>query len=186
MRKTIPARNNPALDGRWTCEESAQVYGLRDWGKGYFKVSPQGTLQVCPTTDHERVIDLRELVDGLQERDIGTPVLLRFPDLVQRRLQELHDAFATAIEDNEYGGDYRCVYPIKVNQQRFVCEEIRDLGGRFGFGLEAGSKPELLAVLGMTVGHNEMPIVCNGFKDREYIEAVVLATKLGRNIIPVV
>lgn len=182
----LPARNNPVLNGRWTADESARVYGLNDWGKSYFGINPLGHLTVMPTRDPRSEIDLHELIEGLAERDIQTPVLLRFPDLTQQRLQELYDAFRVAIDDNEYQGRYRCVYPIKVNQQRFVCEEIRDLGAKFGFGLEAGSKPELLAVLGMTVGHSDMPIVCNGFKDREYIETVILAGKLGRNIIPVV
>ncbi len=186
MANPVRTRSNPVIDGRWTTQESAQVYGLDDWGKGYFAINEAGHLEGRPTLDPARAIDLRELIDGLAERDIDTPVLLRFPDLTGQRLQELHDAFATAISANEYDGDYRCIYPIKVNQQRFVCEEIRDLGRPFGYGLEAGSKPELLAILGMTVGHDHMPLVCNGFKDREYISAVILATKLGRNIIPVV
>jgi arginine decarboxylase len=180
------SRNNPVLDGRWTIEESARAYGITDWGKGYFEIHANGHLVVTPTADKNRAIDLREVVEGLSERGIDTPVLLRFPDLTRHRLSSLREAFATAISDNEYEGDYACVYPIKVNQQRFVCEEVRDIGSELGFGLEAGSKPELLAVLGMTVGLNAMPIVCNGFKDREYIETVILATKLGRNIIPVV
>ncbi|MCA9668741.1 MAG: biosynthetic arginine decarboxylase, partial [Myxococcales bacterium] len=121
-----------------------------------------------------------------RDRGIHPPVLLRFSDLARHRLQSLRSAFDAAIEDNEYEGKYAAVYPVKVNQQRLVCSEIRDFAAELGFGLEAGSKPELIAVLALTVGHNEMPIVCNGFKDREFIETVVLATKLGRNIVPVV
>lgn len=179
-------RSNAVLDGRWTADESAQIYGLNDWGKGYFAINSAGHLCVKPNRESDKEIDLREVVEGLKDRDIATPVLLRFPDLTQQRLQDVHDAFDYAIKENEYGGSYSCIYPIKVNQQRFVCEEIRDIGKHFGYGLEVGSKPELLAVLGMTVDHNDMPIVCNGFKDRDYIQTVVLASKLGRNIIPVV
>ncbi|MBW2734456.1 MAG: biosynthetic arginine decarboxylase [Deltaproteobacteria bacterium] len=186
MTTTLPPKNNPVLQGPWTAEESAGVYGLPDWGKGYFGIAPEGHLEVRPGAQEQQAIDLFEVVQGLAEREIHTPVLLRFPELTQHRLSTLHDAFARAIEENDYKGQYHCVYPIKVNQQRFVCEEMRDLGSPFGFGFEVGSKPELLAALGMMVGHDEMPIVCNGFKDREYIETVVLATKLGRNIIPVV
>ena len=141
---------------------------------------------VRPDRDPAREIDLHELVEGLRLRGIHTPVLLRFSDLLDSRLKELKEAFGQAIRDNEYQGSYSCVYPIKVNQQRTLCEEIRDFGGALGFGLEAGSKPELLAVLGLTENRPNMPIICNGFKDDEYVETVVLATKLGRRIIPVV
>ena len=113
-------------------------------------------------------------------------MLLRFADILGNRLDALRDAFAGAIEENEYRGSYLCVYPIKVNQQRHVLQEITRFAASHGYGLEAGSKPELLAVLGLTEGHNDLPIVCNGFKDSEYIETVILAAKLGRTIIPVV
>ncbi|TVQ59267.1 MAG: biosynthetic arginine decarboxylase [Phycisphaerales bacterium] len=177
---------NAFLHGRWTIEDSARLYGLPDWGQGYVSVNSLGRLEVRPQRDPKRAIDLYELVEGLRERDLQTPVLLRFTDILRHRLEELAGAFAKAIADHEYKGGYRCVYPIKVNQQRHVVEEIRDIGEPLGFGLEAGSKPELLAVLGMTENRPGMPIVCNGFKDDEFIEMVVLATKLGRNIIPVV
>lgn len=170
----------------WTTEDSARVYGLDGWGKGYVGVTPEGHLAVMPERDPRRRINLFELVEGLRDRGIHTPVLIRFTDMLRTRLRELGDAFAAAIAENEYSGAYHCIYPIKVNQQRHLCEEVRDLSAEMGFGLEAGSKPELLAVLGLTAAHPKMMIVCNGFKDREYVETVVLATKLGRNIVPVV
>jgi len=174
------------LRGRWTTEDSALLYGLPDWSNGYFRISDRGTLLVTPDRDPGRAVDVHELIEGLRQRGVHTPVLLRFPGILADRMHALRDAFAKAIEENEYAGKYACVYPVKVNQQKQVVEGVRDIGAPMGFGLEAGSKPELLAVLGMTPGFNEMPIVCNGFKDDEFIETVVLATKLGRNIIPVV
>jgi arginine decarboxylase len=183
---TLSSAKNAFLHGRWSAEDSARLYGLADWGKGYFGVNADGHLTVMPMKDPARQVDLHELIQGLRERDIHTPVLVRFSDILTHRLQEIRAAFDKAISEHEYKGGYSCVYPIKVNQQRHVCEEIRNLGAKLNFGLEAGSKPELLAVLGLTEGQDEMPIVCNGFKDDEFIEMVILATKLGRTIIPVV
>ena len=122
----------------------------------------------------------------LQARDLRAPLVVRFSDILAHRLRHLHDAFATAIAENEYKNRYAAVFPIKVNQQRLVVEEVYRYGAQFGFGLEVGSKPELLAVMAMTEGDSERLIICNGFKDDSYIEAVILATKLGRKIIPVV
>ena len=134
---------------------------------------------------HEQAIDLKNLVDQLQARGIQLPILLRFTDILRHRVGEIHDAFQTAIKEYDYQGEYCCVYPIKVNQQRHVVEEILDFGKPFRFGLEAGSKPELLAVLALTNG-SETPIICNGFKDDEFIKMAVLARKIGKHIIPVV
>ena len=186
---TITPSRSAFLHGQWTVDDSARLYGLADaagWAKGYFGVNPLGHISVLPTKDPGKQIDLFELIEGLRDRELHTPVLLRFSDILAHRLQELRTAFDAAIKENDYQGKYHGVYPIKVNQQRHICEEIRNLGARCGFGLEAGSKPELLAVLGLTEGQNEMPIVCNGFKDDEFIETVILATKLGRFIVPVV
>jgi arginine decarboxylase len=141
---------------------------------------------VRPDTTVEREIDLYEVVEGLQARDLSTPVVVRFSDILAHRLKRMHDAFASAIAENDYKNRYAAVYPIKVNQQRLVVEEVYRYGREYGFGLEVGSKPELLAVMAMTENAPERLIVCNGFKDDSYIEAVTLATKLGRTIIPVV
>ncbi len=168
-------------------ENPADPYGFADWGADYFGVSPKGTVTVRPDgSDDGPQIDLHQLIEGLAERGLSTPVVLRFGELMRHRLQRIRKAFDAAIASEEYAGTYSCLYPIKVNQQRHVCEEIRDIGSELGFGLEAGSKPELWAVLGMTGDHPDMPIVCNGFKDAEYVETVILAAKLGRRIVPVV
>jgi len=167
-------------------EDASRLYGVGEWGKGYFGVNAAGHVVVLPDAPGGGV-DLLEVVEGLRERGIPTPVLLRFRDVLDRRIRSLAEAFAAAIEEHEYRGSYLCVYPIKVNQQRQVVEEILRFGKRYGFGLEVGSKPELLAVLGTTGSDgNGRPIVCNGFKDSEFIETVILASKLGRTIIPVV
>lgn len=179
--------NHPPVPARkkWTTEDSSKVYGIRDWGQGYFSVNDSGNVAVHPTQSPDTRIDLKKLVDELRERDIGLPVLIRFTDILRHRVGKIADAFNKAITDHDYRGRYRCVYPIKVNQQRHVVEEILSFGREYGFGLEAGSKPELLAVMAI-VDDDHTPIICNGFKDDEFIEAVILATKIGKNIIPVV
>jgi len=179
------------LHGAWTVDDSARLYGLHDWGKGYFGVNAAGHLTVLPTKEPGRQVDLYEIVEGLRERGIHTPVLLRFSEILEHRLREIRKAFDDTMAEQGYTGGYACVYPIKVNQQRHICEHIANTATALNFGLEAGSKPELLCVLGLSAaaggpGVNGMPIVCNGFKDDEFIETVILATKLGRNIIPVV
>ena len=141
-------------------------------------------MRVHPEKDPARSIDLKELVDTLILRGISLPILIRFADILKHRLGEIHSAFQTAIAEHHYQGGYFCVYPIKVNQQRQVVEEVLEFGRPYQFGLEAGSKPELMAV--MALADNETPIICNGFKDDEYIEMAMLAQKMGRQIIPVV
>ncbi|MGA2599556.1 MAG: biosynthetic arginine decarboxylase [Bryobacteraceae bacterium] len=169
---------------RWTTADAGELYDVKSWGKGYFSVGENGHLWVHPTKEPSRGIDLRELAEKLELRGISLPILIRFAEILKHRLGELHDAFASAIAEHGYQGSYCCVYPIKVNQQRHVVEEVFQFGRPYGFGLEAGSKPELLAVL--AIADNNTPIMCNGFKDDEYIEMVMLAQKIGRRIIPVV
>jgi arginine decarboxylase len=182
-----PAKPNMTAtpDKAWSIEDSAQLYGISNWGQGYFSINGEGNVAVHPTQNNGVSIDLKKLVDELRERDIALPVLVRFTDILKHRVEKLAAAFAHAIKDNDFKGRYRCVYPIKVNQQRHVVEEILNFGKPHGFGLEAGSKPELLAVMAI-VDDDDTPIICNGFKDDEFIEAVILAKKIGRNIIPVV
>jgi len=169
---------------RWSTQDASELYDVASWGKGYFSVSEQGHVLVHAEKDPARAIDLKQLVDTLVLRGISLPILIRFAEILKHRLGELHDAFDTAIREHKYNGAYCCVYPIKVNQQRQVVEEVLEFGRPYKFGLEAGSKPELLAV--MALADNETPIVCNGFKDDEYIEMAMLAQKVGRRIIPVV
>ncbi len=169
---------------RWTTAEAGELYDVASWGKGYFSVGANGHLWVHPNKDANRSLDLKELVDNLQLRGISLPILIRFGEILKHRLGEMHGAFQNAISEHNYKGSYCCVYPIKVNQQRQVVEEVFEYGRPYKFGLEAGSKPELLAVL--AIADNDTPIICNGFKDDEYIEMVLLAQKIGRKIIPVV
>jgi arginine decarboxylase len=169
---------------RWTTTDAGELYDVASWGKGYFSVGENGHVWVHPTKEPSRGIDLKELVEKLELRGISLPILIRFAEILKHRLGEMHDAFANAIAEHGYRGTYCSVYPIKVNQQRQVVEEVFQFGRPYGFGLEAGSKPELLAVL--AIADNDTPIMCNGFKDDEYIEMVMLAKKIGRRIIPVV
>jgi arginine decarboxylase len=178
---SVPVRE-PA--DRWSTVEAAELYDVASWGKGYFSVGGNGHLWVHPDKDPNRCIDLKELVDNLQLRGIALPLLIRFGEILKHRLGEMSQAFQTSIAEHGYRGGYQCVYPIKVNQQRQVVEEVFEYGKPYKFGLEAGSKPELLAVL--AIADNNTPIICNGFKDDEYIEMVMLAKKIGRQIIPVV
>jgi arginine decarboxylase len=170
---------------KWKTHDAVETYGIRHWSKGYFGINKAGHVTVHPNKNPDQAIDLKELVDQLQARGIQLPILLRFTDILRHRVGEIHDAFRNAIKEFEYQGDYCCVYPIKVNQQRHVVEEILDFGRPFNFGLEAGSKPELLAVLALTNGLST-PIICNGFKDDEFIKMTILARKIGKDIIPVV
>jgi arginine decarboxylase len=170
---------------KWKIHDAVETYGIRYWSKGYFAINKSGHVTVHPTKRADQSIDLKELVDQLQARGIQLPILLRFTDILRHRVGEIHDAFRAAIHEFDYQGNYCCVYPIKVNQQRHVVEEILDFGRPFNFGLEAGSKPELLAVLALTNGF-DTPIICNGFKDDEFIKMTVLAKKIGKHIIPVV
>lgn len=169
---------------RFTVTDAAELYDVAAWGKGYFSVGENGHLFVHPDKDPARKIDLKQLVDNLVLRGIAPPILIRFGEILKHRLGEIHQAFMEAIAEHGYQGGYRCVYPIKVNQQRQVVEEVFEYGKPYGFGLEAGSKPELIAV--MAIADNTTPVILNGFKDDEYIELAMLAKKIGRQIIPVV
>jgi arginine decarboxylase len=184
------AQNSSTRDGRtgstWTTLDALEHYNVGAWGSGYFSINAAGHVVVKPEPGSEREIDLHEVVQGLAQRDLTAPVVIRFSDILRSRLKHLHDAFTRAITENGYRGQYNAVFPIKVNQQRLVVEEVFRYGAEFGFGLEVGSKPELLAVMAMTASAPSRLVICNGFKDPSYIEAVILATKLGRTIIPVV
>ena len=170
--------------GRWTAAEAAELYEVGRWGKGYFSVGSNGNLRVHPDRNPQASLDLLELVERLRLRGLELPVLIRFNDILKDRLIEIHSAFQQAIQDHDYQGKYCCVYPIKVNQQRQVVEQILEHGRKYGFGLEAGSKPELLAVIALV--DDDRPIICNGFKDGDFIEMALMAQKIGRRVIPVV
>lgn len=171
--------------GNWTIKDSLELYRIKDWGENYFSVNEKGHITVNPDKGSKRSIDLMHLVDQLQTRGISLPILIRFSEILRNRLKEINQAFLNAVEEFDYRGKYSCIYPIKVNQQRHVVQEILDFGHKYDFGLEAGSKPELQAVLAITQGY-DVPIICNGFKDDEFIEMVILSQKIGKNVIPVV
>ena len=181
----MPKGAETELMDKWKILDAVETYGVRLWGKGYFGVNKAGHVTVHPNKRPDQSIDLKDVVDQLQARGIQLPLLLRFTDILRHRVGEIHDAFQKAISEYDYQGAYCCVYPIKVNQQRQVVEEILDFGKDYRFGLEAGSKPELLAVLALTNGM-DTPIICNGFKDDEFIRMAMFARKIGKPIIPVV
>ncbi len=170
---------------KWTVADSAEVYGVKYWGNSYFSVNDAGNVQAHPTGPEGARIDLKELVDEVARRGIGLPLLIRFSDVLKSRIVELNETFKRAIAEYGYKGEYKGVYPIKVNQHRYVVEEIVEFGRPYHYGLEAGSKPELLAVMAM-LDDEEALVVCNGYKDEEYIETALMASKLGRTVLIVV
>ncbi|MCP4817021.1 MAG: arginine decarboxylase, partial [Planctomycetaceae bacterium] len=174
-------RETPAT---WSVNDARDLYQVERWGKGFFSVHRNGHLLVHPDRDPQRAIDLKELVERVRSEGLQAPVLLRFNGILKERIRELHQVFSTAVEENDYHGKYLSVYPIKVNQQRQVVEQVVKFGESFGFGLEAGSKPELMAVLAHA--KSDTPVICNGFKDVQFLEMVVLAQKMGRPVIPII
>ena len=169
---------------KWRVEDSAELYNIGGWGRQYFSVNEKGNMTVTPKPGVAPV-DLRDVLDELQLKDITAPVLLRFPDILDNRVEKISNCFKKAAEEYDYQGKNFVIYPIKVNQMRPVVEEIVSHGKKFNIGLEAGSKPELHAVLATNIDENAL-IICNGYKDEDYIELALLAHKMGRRIIIVV
>jgi arginine decarboxylase len=170
---------------RWTVADSLELYNVRAWGAGYFTINDEGHLAVSPRGPDGPDIDLRGLIDDLLKRGLDMPMLIRFSDILSSRIRDLNDCFQRAIEEYEFENRYQVVYPIKVNQQRHVVEELIEFGRAHHVGLEAGSKPELLVALAL-LDDPEAFIVCNGYKDEEYVETAILAQKLGRTPIIVI
>ena len=169
---------------RWRIEDSEELYNIQGWGRKYFSINEKGNVAVTPREGYASV-DLREVMDELQVRDITSPVLLRFPDILDNRIEKISNCFAVASKEYDYKAQNYIIYPIKVNQMRPVVEEIVTHGEKFNIGLEAGSKPELHAVLATNIKENAL-IICNGYKDQTYIELALLAQKMGRRIYIVV
>lgn len=169
---------------KWTVNDSAELYQVKAWGQEYFGINGAGHVTVS-SPDVNGEIDVLALTKDLERRGYATPLLLRFSDLLRHRVSSLSGAFSNAIQEYEYTGQYRPVFPIKVNQQRQVVEELVRVGGQHRLGLEAGSKPELLVALAMGADTEGLTI-CNGYKDDEYIEIALFAQKLGRDIVLVV
>jgi arginine decarboxylase len=169
---------------KWRIEDSGELYNISGWGVDYFSINEKGNVIVTPKKDLAGV-ELKELMDELTVRDVPNPVLLRFPDILDDRIETISQCFKKAAEEYEYKAQNFLIYPIKVNQMRQVGEEIVSHGKKFNIGLEAGSKPELHAVLAINTETNSL-IICNGYKDEDYIELALLAQKMGKSIFIVV
>lgn len=165
---------------KWRIEDSAELYNIKGWGRSYFSINNKGHVQVTPK-DGYTAVDVKEVLDELQLRDITPPVLLRFPDILDNRIEKITNCFDRASQEYNYSAQSFIIYPIKVNQVRQVVEEIVSHGRKFNIGLEAGSKPELHAVLALNNADKSV-IICNGYKDENYIELALLAQKMGRRI----
>jgi arginine decarboxylase len=169
---------------KWRIEDSTELYNIHGWGLKYFSINEKGHVQVTPK-EGGNAVDIKEVMDELQVRDVGAPLLLRFPDILDDRIRKISNCFRKAAEEYKYEAKNFIVYPIKVNQMRPVVEEIVSHGNKYDIGLEAGSKPELHAVLAVNTHENSI-VVCNGYKDEEYVELALLAQKMGRRIFLVV
>jgi arginine decarboxylase len=169
----------------WSVADSAELYGLNRWGDPYFSVNARGHVCVQPQGERGGSLDLVDLVQGLEGRNLSLPLLLRFDDILEDRLERLHAAFERAIAQYGYAGRYQGVFPVKCNQQRHVVEELVACGRRWHFGLEAGSKAELLIALSL-IDDPEALLICNGYKDQRYIETAILARRLGRQPVVVI
>jgi arginine decarboxylase len=169
----------------WTAEQSSDLYQVSEWGDDFFSVSPEGNLLVRPRQADGASIELPRLVAELENRGLRQPMLIRFSDILFKRIESLAGCFSEAIAEYDYAGRWRGVYPIKVNQQAHVVDEIVQFGAPYGVGLEAGSKPELLIALALLDTEDAL-MICNGYKDRAYIELALLAQRLGRNPVIVV
>lgn len=169
---------------KWRIEDSEELYNIKGWGVNYFGINDKGHAYVSPRKDGVK-IDLKEVVDDLSSRDITAPVLLRFPDILDNRIEKTSECFNKAAEEYEYKAEHFIIYPIKVNQMRPVVEEIISHGKKYNLGLEAGSKPELHAVLATNMDSDSL-IICNGHKDQNFIELALLGQKMGKRVFLVV
>ncbi len=170
---------------KWRIEDSEELYNINAWGNGYFSINEEGNVQVTPRKSSDRKVDLNELMRELYLRDVSAPVLIRFPEILDNRIEKISNSFSIAAQEYDYKAQNYIIYPIKVNQMRQVVEEIVTYGKRFKIGLEAGSKPELHAVLATNTDANSL-IICNGYKDESYIELALLSQKMGKQIFIVV
>jgi len=176
----------PEVLVRWTLDHSADLYGIRNWGLGYFDIAENGDVVVKPQGAESAVsVSVMKLISGLKERGLNMPVLLRFADILSSRISQLYESFNTAIREYKYQGVYRGVYPIKVNQQKQVVAEIAEFGRPHHHGVEAGSKAELMAAIAYTEDPDAL-IVCNGYKDEEFIDLALFALKMGLQTILVI
>jgi arginine decarboxylase len=166
---------------RWTTRDAEKLYNMKGWGLGYFRINDEGHVTVHPDGSSNREIDLYHIAMDLNAQGVGLPLLLRFSDILKSRISELATRFRTAIEEFGYEGTYTTVYPVKVNQQRHVVQEIVEFGAAHNVGLECGSKPELMAVLGLKES-TESLIVSNGYKDEEFMRLALIGQQLGHTV----
>ncbi|MCH8156247.1 MAG: biosynthetic arginine decarboxylase, partial [Nitrospinae bacterium] len=171
--------------GKWSIEESRELYNIRGWGAGYFDINDKGHIVVQPQSKSHHAIDLKDLVEDIQAKGYSLPALIRFSDILKASIAKLANAFDKSIKEYNYKGKYHGVYPIKVNQQRQVVEEIVKFGRPFNIGLEAGSKPELHAILAI-MDNPEALLICNGYKDETFIRLALMGQKLGKKVFIVV
>ena len=177
-----PSTTEESSSPVWTIDAARDLYNIEGWGAGYFDINERGHVVVRPDRDRpDRALDLFDLARDLEEQGVALPVLLRFSDILQSRIESLSERFESAIKEFEYQGGYTSVYPIKVNQQRHVVEEIVQFGKAHGVGLECGSKPELQAVLALSESADHI-IVCNGYKDEEFMRLALMGQKLGHEV----
>src|SRR5437762_9001352 len=166
----------------WSIDAARALYNIEGWGAGFFDINDRGHVIVRPDRDRpDHVVDLYEITNDLEEQGIALPVLLRFSDILRSRIEHLTTRFEQAREEFNYSGGYTTVYPIKVNQQRHVVEEIVEFGKAHRVGLECGSKPELQAILGLAENTDHM-IICNGYKDEEFMRLALMGQKLGHQV----
>jgi len=170
---------------KWNIEESRELYNIRGWGLGYFDINDKGHIIVQPQNGNHHSIDLKELVEDIQAKGYSLPALIRFSDILKASISKLACAFNNSIKEYQYEGTYHGVYPIKVNQQRQVVEEVVKFGRPYNFGLEAGSKPELHAILAI-MDNPEALLICNGYKDETFIRLALMSQKLGKKVFIVV
>ena len=170
---------------KWTIDEAREHYNIKGWGAGYFDINSKGNIVVHPDQKSTHYIDLKELVDDIQSKGYSLPVLIRFSDILKASIANLANSFQNSIDEYGFEGQYHGVYPIKVNQQRQVVEEIVKFGQPFNIGLEAGSKPELHAILAI-LDNPEALLVCNGYKDEAFIRLALMSQKLGKKVFIVV
>ncbi|MFO5493983.1 MAG: arginine decarboxylase, partial [Cuspidothrix sp.] len=177
-----PSKSAADISLPWKIEDSEDLYRIEGWGKPYFSINAAGHVTVSPKGERGGSLDLFELVNALQQRNLGLPMLIRFSDILEDRIERLNACFAKAIARYNYPGVYRGVFPVKCNQQRHLIEDLVRFGKPHQFGLEAGSKPELMIALALLDTPGAL-LICNGYKDREYIETAMLSQKLGQTAI---
>jgi arginine decarboxylase len=169
----------------WNITDSIKTYGVERWGAGYFSINKQGHLTVKPSKEDTRSIDVKQVVDALVQKNVSLPIVLRFPQILETQVKLLHESFKNAMTEFNYGGDYMCAYPIKVNQRKEVTEELLRVGKKYNLGLEVGSKAELLIGLYLLDNPHAL-LICNGYKDDKFIRMALAGLKLGKNVVLVV